>query len=161
MPLPFAAQCIKMVSLTSWLRRLRRSGDPNIAVRVMEFKTRKIITPRDLNPHGTLFGGRVLEWVDEEAFIFSSCQLGSINLVTKLMTTVDFVSSARPGDIVEIGCEVLRFGATSITVNCQVRNMKTGALITEVGEIVFVHLGEDGRPAPHGVNAPKGDSIKV
>ena len=127
----------------------------------MEFKTRKIITPRDLNPHGTLFGGRVLEWVDEEAFIFSSCQLGSTNLVTKLMTTVDFVSSARPGDIVEIGCETLRFGATSITVNCQVRNMKTGALITEVGEIVFVHLGEDGRPAPHGVTAPQGDAIEV
>ena len=133
----------------------------NNAVNPMEFRTRKIITPRDLNPHGTLFGGRVLEWIDEEAFIFASCQLGSTALVTKLMSAVDFVSSARPGDIVEIGCEVLRFGSTSVPVSCRVRNMQTGALITDVGEIVFVHVGEDGRPTPHGMDAPQGESTEV
>ncbi len=117
----------------------------------MEFKTRKIVAPMDLNPHGTLFGGRALEWIDEEAFIFASCQLGSTSLVTKLMSTVNFVSSARLGDIVEIGCEVLKFGTSSITVNCHVRRMDTGALITEVGEIVFVNVGDDGRPLAHGV----------
>lgn len=120
----------------------------------MEFRTRKVVTPRDLNPHGTLFGGRALEWIDEESFIFASCQLGSTNLVTKLMSTVNFVSSARVGDIVEIGCAALRFGTTSITVTCQVRLMSTGALITEVGEIVFVNVDEDGHPVPHGVTEP-------
>ncbi|MCZ6610512.1 MAG: acyl-CoA thioesterase, partial [Alphaproteobacteria bacterium] len=99
----------------------------------MEFKTRKVVTPKDLNPHGTLFGGRALEWIDEEAFIFASCQLGSTSLVTKLMSTVNFVSSARLGDIVEIGCEALKFGTTSISVKCQVRRMDTGDLITAVG----------------------------
>lgn len=124
----------------------------------MEFKTRKIVTPKDLNPHGTLFGGRALEWIDEEAFIFASCQLGSTSLVTKLMSTVNFVASARLGDIVEIGCEVVKIGTTSIAVNCHVRRMDTGALITEVGEIVFVNVGEDGRPLPHGVSgASAGD----
>lgn len=117
----------------------------------MEFKTRKVVTPKDLNPHGTLFGGRALEWIDEEAFIFASCQLGSTSLVTKLMSTVNFVSSARLGDIVEIGCEALKFGTTSISVKCQVRRMDTGALITAVGEIVFVNVGDDGRPVAHGV----------
>ena len=120
----------------------------------MEFKTRKVVTPRDLNPHGSLFGGRALEWIDEEAFIFASCQLGSTSLVTKLMSTVNFVSSARLGDIVEIGCAALKFGTTSITVTCQVRDMTSGALITEVGEIVFVHVGPDGRPCPHGATGP-------
>lgn len=117
----------------------------------MEFKTRKVVTPKDLNPHGTLFGGRALEWIDEEAFIFASCQLGSTSLVTKLMSTVNFVSSARLGDIVEIGCEALKFGTTSISVKCQVRRMDTGDLITAVGEIVFVNVGDDGRPVAHGV----------
>jgi acyl-CoA thioesterase YciA len=117
----------------------------------MEFKTRKVVTPKDLNPHGTLFGGRALEWIDEEAFIFASCQLGSTALVTKLMSTVNFVSSARLGDIVEIGCEALKFGTTSISVKCQVRRMATGDLITDVSEIVFVNLGEDRRPVAHGV----------
>jgi acyl-CoA hydrolase len=120
----------------------------------MEFKTRKVVTPRDLNPHGSLFGGRALEWIDEEAFIIASCQLGSTSLVTKLMSTVNFVSSARLGDIVEIGCAALKFGTTSITVTCQVRDMTSGTLITEVGEIVFVNVGPDGRPRPHGVSGP-------
>jgi len=117
----------------------------------MEFKTRKVVTPKDLNPHGTLFGGRALEWIDEEAFIFAACQLGTTSLVTKLMSSVNFVSSARLGDIVEIGCEALKFGTSSITVNCHVRRMDTGAMITDVGQIVFVNVGDDGRPRPHGV----------
>ena len=120
----------------------------------MEFKTRKVVTPRDLNPHGSLFGDRALEWIDEEAFIFASCQLGSTTLVTKLMSTVNFVSSARLGDIVEIGCAALKFGTTSITVTCQVRDMTSGTLITEVGEIVYVNVGPDGRPVPHGASGP-------
>lgn len=134
--------------------RARADAKRARTARTMEFRTRKVITPRDLNPHGTLFGGRVLEWIDEEAFIFASCQLGSTSLVTKLMSTVNFVSSARLGDIVEIGCAALKFGTTSITVTCQVRTMATGALITEVGEIIFVNVGEDGRPRPHGVSGP-------
>lgn len=117
----------------------------------MEYRTRKMVKPLDLNPHGTLFGGRVLEWIDEEAAIFAACQLGSSSLVTKLMSTVNFVSSARNGDIVEIGCEAIAFGRTSITVRCQVRNKETGAVITDVEKIVFVHVDAEGRPAPHAV----------
>ena len=117
----------------------------------MQFHTRKLVHPRDLNPHGTLFGGSVLGWIDEESFIFASCQLGSRRLVTKLMSTVDFVASARAGDIVEIGCEAVAFGRTSITLRCVVRNKEDGQVITEVDKIVFVNIGPDGRPAPHGV----------
>jgi len=32
----------------------------------MNFRTRKLIKPEDLNARGTLFGGRVLAWIDEE-----------------------------------------------------------------------------------------------
>ncbi len=115
----------------------------------LEYRTRKIVKPLDLNPHGTLFGGRVLEWIDEEAAIFAACQLNSSRIVTKLMSAVNFVSSARTGDIVEIGCEVLAFGRTSITVRCAVRNKETGQTITEVDKIVFVQVDDEGRPTPH------------
>ena len=33
----------------------------------MQFYSRKIIKPQDLNNNGTLFGGAVLSWIDEEA----------------------------------------------------------------------------------------------
>ena len=41
----------------------------------MKFRTRKLIKPEDLNARGTLFGGQMLKWIDEEASIFTNCQL--------------------------------------------------------------------------------------
>ena len=32
----------------------------------MKFLTRKLVTPADLNPRGTLHGGQLLKWIDEE-----------------------------------------------------------------------------------------------
>lgn len=115
----------------------------------MKFYSRKLIKPQDMNAHGTLFGGTVLSWVDEEAAIFVSCQLGRGNLVTKFMSEIDFVSSAKLGDIIEIGMETKNFGKTSITVRCEVRNKFTKETIIKIDEIVFVHLGTDGKPTPH------------
>jgi acyl-CoA hydrolase len=37
----------------------------------MNFHARKLVKPEDLNnPRGTLFDGRLLEWIDEEAAIY-------------------------------------------------------------------------------------------
>lgn len=117
----------------------------------MKFYSRKLIKPQDMNAHGTLFGGTVLSWIDEEAAIFVSCQLGRGNLVTKFMSEIDFVSSAKLGDIIEIGMETVSFGKSSITVKCVVRNKFTKEIIIKIDRIVFVHLGEDGKPAPHNI----------
>jgi len=116
----------------------------------MKYRTRKLIKPGDLNARGTLFGGQVLKWIDEEAAIFSICQLGSTNIVTKAMSVINFVQTAKTGDIVEIGCEVVKFGTTSITVSCDVRNKNTKQSIIKIDEIVFVLLDENGKPKPHG-----------
>ena len=40
----------------------------------MEFRTRKLIKPEDLNAGGTLFGGQLLKWIDEEAAIYAETQ---------------------------------------------------------------------------------------
>ncbi|HLR25430.1 MAG TPA: hotdog domain-containing protein [Fodinibius sp.] len=117
----------------------------------MQFFSRKLIKPQDLNASGTLFGGSVLSWIDEEAAIFVTCQLNKGNIVTKFMTEIDFVSSARLGDIIEIGMETVSFGKTSITVRCEVRNKFTKDTIIKIDKIVFVHVGKDNRPAPHGI----------
>jgi acyl-CoA hydrolase len=116
----------------------------------MNFRTRKLIKPEDLNSRGTLFGGRVLSWIDEEAAIFSMCQLNDKNIVTKAMSEINFVSTSKTGDIVEIGCELVSFGVTSITISCEVRNKDTKKTITKVDKIVFVLLDELGKPKPHG-----------
>lgn len=117
----------------------------------MRFFSRKLIKPQDLNAHGTLFGGAVLSWIDEEAAIYTTCQLGKGNIVTKFMSEINFVSSARIGDIIEIGMETTKFGKSSITLRCEVRNKDNKDTIISIDKIVFVHLDEEGRPAPHGV----------
>jgi acyl-CoA hydrolase len=116
----------------------------------MKYHTRQIVKPDDLNAANALFGGRLLSWIDEEAAIFAMCQLEHRSLVTAHMSTVDFESSAFQGDIVEIGCEVVRIGRTSITVRCNARNKSTHKSILTVDEIVFVCLDENGKPHPHG-----------
>lgn len=120
----------------------------------MRFFSRKLIKPEDLNAHGTLFGGSVLSWVDEEAAIYVICQLGKGNIATKFMSEIDFVSSAKLGDIIEIGMQTVAFGRTSITVRCEVRHKFTLQPIIKIEKIVFVHLDEHGKPIPHGLNKP-------
>lgn len=122
----------------------------------MKFRTRKMVAARDLNSNGRLFGGRVLEWIDEEAFIYASCQLDSHAVVTRSMSEVQFLTSARQGDIVEIGNDVVEIGRTSITIQCEVRNRRTRQTITAVERIVFIHVDDDGNPVPHGRG--KGDA---
>lgn len=120
----------------------------------MRFFSRKLIKPQDLNAHGTLFGGSVLAWIDEEAAIYVICQLGKGNIATKFMSEIDFVSSAKLGDIIEIGMETVSLGTTSITVRCEVRHKFTRKPIIRIEKIVFVHLDEDGQPKPHGIKKP-------
>ena len=117
----------------------------------MIYRTRKMVAPKDLNAIGTLFGGRVLDWIDEEAYIYVSCQLDSMNVVTKTIGRIDFIHGAKHGDIVEIGMETVAMGRSSITVKATIRNMKTLKVITQVDDIVFVNI-KDSKPYPHGKN---------
>ncbi len=116
----------------------------------MRFHTRKWIKPEDLNPNHTLFGGRLLEWIDEELALYSIVQLESPRIVTKHMSEINFRSSAKQGDIIEIGIDVVRFGNTSIVLSCQVRNMMTREIIITIDTITMVSLDENGKPKPHG-----------
>ncbi len=116
----------------------------------MRFHTRKWVKPEDLNPNGTLFGGRLLQWIDEELGIYAIIQLEIPRTVTKFMSEIDFVSSAKQGDIIEIGMEAIAFGNSSITLKCIVRNKLTHKTIIEIDKIVMVSLDENGVPLKHG-----------
>ena len=116
----------------------------------MRFHTRKWVKPEDLNPNGTLFGGRLLEWIDEEAALYAIIQLENPKTVTKYMSEIDFRSSAREGDIIEIGMDAVKFGTASLTLTCEVRNKMTRESIIVIDKIVMVSLDEEGKAKPHG-----------
>ncbi len=122
----------------------RAGADP------VSFHTRKWVKPEDLNANGTLFGGSLLLWIDEQAAIYASIQLGTHRVVTKFISEINFVSSARQGDMIEMGLKATHFGRTSLTMRAEVRNMITRHVILTIERMVFVSLGEDGKPAPHG-----------
>ncbi|NVK28143.1 MAG: acyl-CoA thioesterase [Flavobacteriia bacterium] len=116
----------------------------------MRFHTRKWIKPEDLNPNGTLFGGSLLRWIDEEAAIYAHIQLDNVRVVTKYISEINFVSSAVQGDIIELGIIATDFGRTSITLAVEVRNKLTHNTILKIDKMVFVNLNEEGVPTPHG-----------
>ncbi|MDC0008139.1 acyl-CoA thioesterase [bacterium] len=116
----------------------------------MRFHSRKWVKPGDLNANGTLFGGRLLAWIDEEAALYSIIQLENSKVVTKYISEINFMSSANQGDIVEIGVEVIKFGISSLTLKCEVRNKMTRKTIVTVDNIIMVNLGENEKPVPHG-----------
>jgi acyl-CoA hydrolase len=104
----------------------------------MNFHTRKWIKPEDLNPNGSLFGGSLLRWIDEEAAIYAIVQLGNPRVVTKYISEINFVSSAKQGDIIEMGITATAFGNTSLTMVCEVRNKITRKSILTIDKMVFV-----------------------
>ncbi|WP_179334850.1 acyl-CoA thioesterase [Winogradskyella costae] len=116
----------------------------------MRFHTRKWVKPEDLNPNGSLFGGQLLAWIDEEAALYTIIQFENSKIVTKFISEINFMSSAVQGDIVELGIEVIKFGKSSLTLKCEARNKMTRETILTVDNIVMVNLGADGKPAPHG-----------
>ena len=115
----------------------------------MRFHTRKWVKPEDLNPNGTLFGGKLLAWIDKEAALYCIIQLENSKVVTKHMSEINFVSSAKQGDIIEIGIDVVKFGNSSITVKCEARNMMTRETIITIDSITMVGLDENGKPKKH------------
>jgi len=119
----------------------------------MNYHTRRLVRPNDLNVSDSLFGGQLLSWIDEEAAIYASCQMKHDRVVTKYVSEIDFKTSARTGDILEFGLEVVDVGRTSLTTCCEVRIKKTGVIVITVDRIVFVAIGEDGKPVRHGYAA--------
>ncbi|WP_127346777.1 acyl-CoA thioesterase [Pseudidiomarina mangrovi] len=128
----------------------------------MRFLSRRLVMPNDLNFAGSLFGGRILEWIDEEAYIFAACQLDHKSLVTKHIGAISFETSAYQGDVVEFGLGVQAVGRTSVTVTCVVRNKQTKQNICVADDIVFVHIDPETRkPLPHGKTKQQLDMLKV
>lgn len=86
-----------------------------------------LIRPEFLNHGGTLFGGFMMQWADEMAYIAASLAFPGANFVTKLFGQFDFTTPVRQGDIIKIFSEVESMGTTSCKINVWSLNARTGA----------------------------------
>lgn len=121
----------------------------------LTFRTRKLVKPEDLNGRNTLFGGRLLAWIDEECYIYCACQMRSHDIVTKYISEMNFESPAYQGDVIEIGVDTIEVGRTSLTVRAVVRDKDTKREIISIDKIVFVSVNREGSAIPHGQSKPE------
>ena len=116
----------------------------------MKFLTRKLVTPADLNPRGTLHGGQLLKWIDEEGGIHAALELQTGLIVTKYISEIDFKFPVIQGDVVEIGMQTLEIGKTSVTLSCEVRSLQADRPVCTIDKIVYVRVNKYGLPKKHG-----------
>ena len=126
----------------------------------MEFEKLPTITAAhlaksiDLNHHGTLFAGRMAEWVVEVGFMTARAVLGCSpdSLVCACLDRLNFNRSVPKGSTVELTGSAAHVGRSSVTIYIEAnvlnsqsqRDRGTGAFST------FVHV-DDERAKPHGV----------
>lgn len=105
-----------------------------------------LVRPQNLNHAGTLFGGTMMAWSDEMAFVAASLTYPGCTFVTKMVQEFNFVSGPLEGDIVKIAAEVLRKGRSSVAVSVKAVNARNEAEIFHT-EAVLVN-------AQHGKSVP-------
>jgi len=79
----------------------------------------RIIFPNALNDHGTLFGGDVLKWMDEVAYI-TAIRFCRQEMVTVSADRINFLQPLPEGNIVELVGRVTQVGNASITVSVSI-----------------------------------------
>lgn len=115
----------------------------------MKFMSRRLVMPVDLNSRGTLFGGRLMAWIDEEASVFAAVESGAELVLTKYISEMDFQAPAVLGDVLEIGLEITSSTRVSVTLKCTVRDLRSRREIVSIDRMVFIAIDERGRPTRH------------
>jgi acyl-CoA hydrolase len=122
----------------------------NLSTNVSRTIQTKLVLPPDTNHMGTIFGGTVLAYIDEIAAIAAMKHSKKV-VVTASIDTVNFISSAKVGDILTLEGFVISTGRTSMEVFVKVEceRYKTGERnLTTTSILTMVAISEDGKPVP-------------
>jgi len=110
---------------------------------------RVVMMPRDTNAQGTIFGGVILSYIDQAAFVEARRQAHH-RYVTVCMREVSFHAPVCVGDVLSLYAQAIRIGRTSMTIRVKVMAERTEPPATQVNvtnaEVVFVAIDDAGRP---------------
>lgn len=108
----------------------------------------KLVMPEDLNHYGFLFGGKLLMWIDEIAWMAVSSEYPGLHFVTVGMSDVTFKKSVHPKSVLRFKTVKRHEGNTSVTYHVDVYRRN----IEEVDDehvfhtnITFVRVDSEGR----------------
>lgn len=111
---------------------------------------RHLVKGEDLNHHGTLYAGRGVEWMVEAGFIAASTATESEDIVCMRINSLLFRKPVPRGQMVIYESSIVYTGKSSLTAYVRVSNSRTRDFIVD-GFFTFVHIDENGKPAPHGI----------
>jgi len=114
-------------------------------------ETYALVRPEHLNHHGYLFGGVMLKWIDEFAWMAASLDFPESTFVTVAMNDIDFKKRVENGSILKFDIRNIKKGKSSVVyeVNVFAKPPTSGAKDFHAfsTQITFVNLDKDGRPA--------------
>lgn len=107
-----------------------------------------LVFPQDTNYHGTLFGGKLMSYVDDIGSI-AAWRLCRAPVVTASIDSVDFIKPIRNGDVVTLEAMVTWTGTSSMEVLVKVTSEHFGTgekSLAALSFLTFVSLGTEGKP---------------
>ncbi|OQW51574.1 MAG: hypothetical protein A4S09_10120 [Proteobacteria bacterium SG_bin7] len=109
----------------------------------------ELIMPQDANNFGTLFGGKLLEFIDKCAAITAFRYTGT-QVVTASFERIDFLEAIHIADIIELTGRIIFTGKTSLVIIVDVYRQKGNGPLTKAtsGYTVFVAVDAKGNPIP-------------
>lgn len=123
--------------------------NPAAASPERESETHRLVLPAHLNHYGFLFGGILLEWVDEACWIAASLHFPRCRFVTIALDDVEFRHSVREGTILSIRCRCKRVGTTSVTYTVTVSDVHQPAIPAIFAtHVTLVNVNADGTKTP-------------
>lgn len=126
---------------------MTRMDDP--ALNLDHLALRVVTMPRETNPFGTIFGGVVLSYIDQAAFV-EARRHAEHDWVTASIRRVDFRAPVNVGDILSCYTNAERFGRTSLDVRVEVFSERCSACVhTHVTSALLTMVAmKDGHPVP-------------
>jgi acyl-CoA hydrolase len=110
-------------------------------------ETFTIVRPEHLNHHGYLFGGQLLLWVDEYAWLAAARENPGCRLVTRAMDSIEFHRAAPVGGILRFDVRQEGRGRTSlryrVDVHCDAPGARSEILIFST-TVTFVKVDNSG-----------------
>ncbi|UJL46777.1 acyl-CoA thioesterase [Virgibacillus sp. NKC19-16] len=121
-------------------------------IAIQESKTvqTRLVLPPDTNHLDTIFGGKVLAYIDEIAALTAMKHAKSA-VVTASIDSVDFLSAAKVGDSLRLEAYVTYTGTSSMEVFVKVTAhdlIKNEERLTTESFLTMVAVNEQGSPVP-------------
>ena len=114
---------------------------------------RRMLLPRDTNPHGYIFGGAILAEIDLAGAI-EAARHTKHAVVTKFMNGISFDLPVKMGDTVTLYTTLTHVGETSLTIKVEVeasRNGEVAPVAVVATEVVYVAVERDAEGNLHRV----------